>query len=282
MLLTQCKNSYLVLWHVLRMFRFGNESVENIKQEIQNLTPRNTKKNKESVWKQFIEFCTEKSYDIENSSIEQLANILEDYAFNMKKRDGGDYKESVVKLMWNVTAKQLQEMMFTKFKIKFNPFSDIEFTEARSARDAKRRKLQTDPSKRKASSAALSNEEYNSILNMWDEDTPEGLQRKFFHVSSRELAWRGGEGCSASVKYFVEEKDSKGGFTGRIEYNPLFSKTTQGGAKKLADSKWLITNSSKPEVCPVRLFQKLIQKRGDTVTTDRLFLTANPNWKHPQ
>ena len=53
------------------MSRFGKESVEIIRQEIQNLTPRNTKRNKESVWKQFIEFCNEKSYEIEKSFFRQ-------------------------------------------------------------------------------------------------------------------------------------------------------------------------------------------------------------------
>lgn len=43
-------------------------------------------------------------------SVVQLANILEDFAFNMKKKIFEDYKESVVKVIWNSTAKQLQEI----------------------------------------------------------------------------------------------------------------------------------------------------------------------------
>lgn len=54
----------------------------------------------------------------------------------------------------------------------------------------------------------------------------------------------------------------------------MFSKTTQGGSKKLTDSKWLVNKSVKPQLCTVRPYQKLIQ--------ERLFLTANPNWNHPQ
>lgn len=179
--------------------------------------------------------------------------------------------------MWNSTAKQLQEMCFTKFQLKFSPFSDVEFTAARAARDAKRRSLQKDPLKRKVSAAALTNEEYKNIIQLWDDNEPVGLQRKLFHIISRELAWRGGEGISAKVEHFAKEIDHQGNFTARIEYNPVFTKTTQGGSKKLADSKWLIRNESNLNECPVRLFEKYIEKRGN-LQVDRLFVTPNPNW----
>lgn len=180
-------------------------------------------------------------------------------------------------VMWNSSAKQLQEMCFIKYQLKFNPFSDVEFAAARAARDAKRRQLQRDPTKRKTSAAALTNEEYNKILKIWDENESAGLQRKFFHVISHELAWRGGEGTMAKVEHFRKEIDHKGEFTGRIEYNPVFTKTTQGGSRKLADSKWLVRNTKNLDECPVRLFEKFMEKRGD-LTVDRLFLTPNPNW----
>ena len=90
--------------------------------------------------------------------------------------------------MWNLTAKQLQEMCFAKLQFKFNPFSDVEFTAARTARDAKRRGLQKDPTKRKVSAVALTNEEYKTIIEMWDDIEPVGFQQKFFYVISRELA----------------------------------------------------------------------------------------------
>ncbi|KAK9679562.1 Retrotransposon gag protein [Popillia japonica] len=69
--------------------------------------------------------------------------------------------------------------------------------------------------------------------------------------------------------------------TGRIEYNPIFTKTTQGGAQKCADSKWLIPNKVKSSNCPVRLFKKLISKRTENApikSDPRLFLTVNPAW----
>ena len=82
--------------------------------------------------------------------------------------------------------------------------------------------------------------------------TPDGLQRKLFHVISYELAWRRGEGSSCLIHNFHEERDHNGFLSGRIEYNPIFTKTCQGGSKKLSDSKWLTTNKESPDVCPVR------------------------------
>lgn len=84
---------------------------------------------------------------------------------------------------------------------------------------------------------------------MCDEDTPEGLQRTFFHIVSYELAWRGVEGFSSRI--FREKIDTLGNLTGRIEYNPIFPKITEGGCKKLSDSKWLIKNKENNEIYPL-------------------------------
>lgn len=81
------------------MLRFGKESTELIRKEVENLTPSNTKKSKATVWTQFLEFCKEKLYRIEEEkSVAELAAILEDWGFNMKRRNLEDYKESVVKV----------------------------------------------------------------------------------------------------------------------------------------------------------------------------------------
>lgn len=93
-----------------------------------------------------------------------------------------------------------------------------------------------------------------------------------------ELAWRGGEGSKCLVSYFKEEQNNAGEVTGRVVYDPLFSKTTQGGEKPCASKKWLIKNKSNPDICPVRLYKKFLEKRkgNDSI---RFFLTVNPNWK---
>ncbi|KAJ3648473.1 hypothetical protein Zmor_020274 [Zophobas morio] len=263
-------------------FRFGRNTPKEIDDSITNITPLNTKNSRNSIWRQFEKFCGERKYVFDgNTSTEKLAFILKDWGYNMKKVDGNDYEEAVIKTMWNVTAKQLQELYFNKFGIKFDPFVDLEFKGSRNARDAKRRNLQIQPEKRKTSSSILTLEEYNKILKIYNEDTPDGLQKMFFYVAGLELAWRGCEGVNVTIKHFKEESDNCGLPTGRIEYNCIFSKTAQGGSHKLTDSKWLATNTTDPRICPVRLYKKMLSKRGKHITTDRLFLTPNPAWREP-
>jgi hypothetical protein len=169
----------------------------------------------------------------------------------MRKRDGSEYKEGVVTHIWNTTAKMVQEMYYNKWNIEINPFNEAVFKTSREARDATRRKLQALPEKRTSSAAALSEKEYKKIVEVLDEDGPEGLQKKFFLIASYELAWRGGEGAQCQTYFFKEEINNEGLPTGRVEYNSIFSKTAQGGAKRLTESKWLIPNEN-AELCPVR------------------------------
>lgn len=264
------------------MNRFGEQSIETIDETIKETEPLNTQKSKSSIWRQFSDFCDAKKYCISQStSEEELATILKDWAFNMKKTNGQDYKETVVKTMWNVTAKLLQEKFHKEYHRKIDPFAGIAFKSARDARNSKRRILQAVPEKRKVSSVALEKSEYEKMVDVYDEETPDGLQKKFYLIAAVELAWRGGEGAACLVHYFREEMNVDNVPTGRIEYNPIFSKTSQGGAHKCADSKWLIPNKVKPNHCPVRLFKKLISKRlqNNRIKTDRLFLTVNRSWR---
>lgn len=67
-------------------------------------------------------------------------------------------------------------MCFAKFHLKFNPLSNVEFTAARAARDAKRRSLQNDSIKREATVVAPTNKEYKNIMQMFDDNKLVGLQ----------------------------------------------------------------------------------------------------------
>lgn len=234
--------------------RFGQVSLQNINEDINKCIPINTVRSKNSVWTQFRNFCGERSYDISSKalSVEKLGEILMDWGYNMRKADGTHYKELVVKLMWNSVAKQIQEMYYNTFNIKIEPFTDIAFKAARAARDSQRRNLQLQPEFRKTSAAALTKSEIHQMINIYDENTPDGLMKKFYHIAAHELAWRGGEATSCLVAHFREEFDNQGVLTGRIEYNPIISKTAQGGSKKLTDSKWLVTNETNKSLCPVR------------------------------
>lgn len=261
------------------MNRFGVFSLENITQSIDKNTSENTKKSKTYVWKQFSIFCKERQYQFDRTTSDaDLAKILKDWAYNMRKLNGEDYKEMTIKTIWNTTAKMLMDKFFNEYGRKINPFDAIEYKEARGARDSKRKELQAVPSKRKVSSTSLCYNEFKKLVDFCNENTPEGLQKKVFYVFSYELAWRGGEAVNCLVSYFDEEVDNLRNKTGRIRYNPIFGKTAQGGAKKCAESKWLIVNRINVDLCPIRLYKKFIEKRGN-VKSNRFFMTANPHWK---
>lgn len=262
------------------MNRFGNKDLASIREEVASSSSINTKRCQKSNWEQFVRFCEVREFDLSKAASPlELSKILEDYAFNMKKVDGVDYKETSIKTIWNTTAKLLQDLYFNSFGVKINPFSDIEFKSARIARDAKRKQLQGFAEKRKVSSAAIDHEHYNRMVEVWSEETPSELQKKFYLIAARELAWRGGEAATCLVHFFKEEIDLSGQVTGRYEYNPIFSKTCQGGSHPICNSKWLIPNIQDPDSCPVRLLKKILEKRGPNVKSDRLFLTENPSWK---
>lgn len=127
------------------MARFGNVSLSDINEIAENSTPVNTIKSRKSIWQQFQQFCNQKGYSLmeERCTNNVLNDALKDWAFNMKKANGEDYKESVIKVMWNNTAKQLQDIYFSKFGTKIDPFKDIEFASSRKARDSMRRKLKS-------------------------------------------------------------------------------------------------------------------------------------------
>lgn len=259
--------------------RFGQRSISEIKSAVEKVIPTNTIKTRSSIWNQFLDFCKERNYEfVSTTTINDIATILEDWAFNMKRKNGEDYKETCVKSIWNTTAKMVQEKYFNDFNISFDPFSDIRFKKARDARNTKRRILQEDLTKQKVSAKALGIQDIYNMALLWDEETPDGLQKKNFHICAFELAWRGNEAAYCKIHYFKEEINIMGNFTGRIQYNPIFTKTTQGGSKSCASSKWLVGNKINTNFCPVRLFKKLLTKRPHQITTDRLFLTPNPNW----
>lgn len=166
------------------MSRFGEFSSKNIDESIKNNKPINTVRSEKYIWSQFLEFCSYRNYELaEQSSEDCLANILQDWAYNMRKKDGTEYKEAVVKLMWNVSAKLLQKKYLDEYKRSINPFEGAVFEKARRAKDTKRKQLQHLPEKRKSSAVALTRMEIENIASSFDEDTPDGLQKKILSSS---------------------------------------------------------------------------------------------------
>lgn len=199
--------------------RFGSASVAEIDDLIDKSVPENTVKTQKSVWNQFLLFCKEKQYHLlEETTAEQINKILKDWAVNMKKVNGEEYKEGVVKTMFNIVAKIIQEMYYKKYSRVLDLFKGIVFKSSREARDAKRRQLQARPEKRKISSVALTVKEHQRIARTLDENTPDGLQRKFYQIAAFELAWRGGEASACLIEYFKEEIQNDGSPSGKNNF----------------------------------------------------------------
>lgn len=184
------------------MSRFGEFSEDAIDVNIEKTIPPNTKKSRSFVWKQFIEFCVVRNNKLEReTSVHEIAKVLKDWGYNMRKNNGDEYKESTIKVMWNLTAKMVMEEYFEKYGIKIDPFEDQEFKAARYAKNAKRKELQKHEDKRKVSSIALKYNEMKMLIDNCNECTPEGLQKKLFFIFSYELAWRGGEGSKTLLEF---------------------------------------------------------------------------------
>lgn len=123
--------------------RFGSVALAEIDRQIYDNKPKNTVKTEKYIWKQFLEFCKNKNYTLnESTSNETLALILKDWGFNMRQTDGSDYKEGTVKTIWNNTAKLLQKKYYDEFNRIIDPFKDVVFQSARNAKNTKRRQLQ--------------------------------------------------------------------------------------------------------------------------------------------
>ena len=60
---------------------------EKIEIKVKATVPKNTINTKVSIWRQFTSFCRERNYKLHHAiSIERLAEILCDWAFNMKNQ----------------------------------------------------------------------------------------------------------------------------------------------------------------------------------------------------
>lgn len=97
----------------MKMNCFGSYSMTNIDLAIEKSVQYNTVKTHTSIWKQFTEFCKAKKHELlETGNFEQLNLILKDWAWNMKKENGENYKELVAKTMWNIVAKNARDVFY--------------------------------------------------------------------------------------------------------------------------------------------------------------------------
>ena len=100
----------------------------------------------------------------------------------MKRKNASRYKEGVVKTVWNVSAKRIQEKYFKEYSRKMDPFKDLVFEGARKARTTKRKQLQSLPENRKNSSTALTSVAILKISQNFDENTSKVCKEFFFKL----------------------------------------------------------------------------------------------------
>lgn len=93
--------------------RWGQHKKADIRTAIEGLISRNTVNGRKSRQRAFKNFCNSRKFKVDrDTSVTELADILEDYAFNMRRQDGEEYKEGTVKSLWNATAKYLRDLFF--------------------------------------------------------------------------------------------------------------------------------------------------------------------------
>jgi hypothetical protein len=70
------------------------------------------------VWCQFQQIFKERNVKLDISlCVTDSAMLLKGWAGNMKRKNGEDYEEAVIKLMWNSTAKLLQEKLSKNYRL---------------------------------------------------------------------------------------------------------------------------------------------------------------------
>jgi len=112
--------------------------------------------------------------------------------------------------------------------------------------------------------------ELKEILDLYDDDNPEGLNKLLYFVGATLLMNRGGDGVKWMNWHFIYEEDNKGRLTGQLMFNPLFTKRCQGGDKKLAKTKYIGTQSAYNKLF-LQLFRKMMEEQPPTVTSEKSF-----------
>lgn len=262
--------------------RFGTRSadeIESFKAEFGENA--NTTAGIRRVKGMFLDFCVEKEikYDPATITDEELNQLLENFIVNVRKRDGTEYKELVIKVIFNSLASNvLMKDIKAAQKRDISIFKDDAFAGSRKAKKAKRRQLQHDPQKRTVNAAAISQEDKLKMLALYSDENPSDLNRRYYQYASFIFQWRGNEGANSLIHHYKEEKNLRGELTGRIEYNPIFTKNCPGGDKALSDTKYIEANGE-VHLEAARLYRLILSKRPPNCKDDRFFLTPNKNWK---
>ncbi|KAF2895405.1 hypothetical protein ILUMI_10769 [Ignelater luminosus] len=99
---------------------------------------------------------------------------------------------------------RLREGMLVDGLCGCNPFADIEFSGARAARDAKRRNLKANATKRKVSLSALTTEELSKVVSIWDAILLKVCNKSCFTLS--DTSWPGTRAKKVAAVYSTFRK----------------------------------------------------------------------------
>lgn len=65
-----------------------------------------------------MDFCGTRKYILDgNRTVQELASILKDWAVNIRKKDGTEFKEATIKTMWKITSKLHQEKYYNEYNV---------------------------------------------------------------------------------------------------------------------------------------------------------------------
>jgi len=138
--------------------------------------------------------------------------------------------------------------------------------------------LQQDPSKRPVNATPLTAIEANALMDLYDVNTPEGLNRTLFHVRSFCLASRGGGAKTWKPVDFRWERLNGGEKTGRLIYEPLRDKNHQGGDQPVPETL-ILDPASKMDKRFLELFTLMMAHRPARLDPQmQLILSANKDW----
>ena len=137
---------------------------------------------------------------------------------------------------------------------------------------------QQDPSKRLVNATPLTAIKANALMDLYDINTPEGLNRILFHVELFYLASCGGGAKTWKPIDFQWEKMNGGEKTGWLIYEPLRDKNHQGGDQPVPETL-ILDPASKMDKRFLELFTLMMAHRPACLDPQmQLILSTNKDW----
>ena len=189
-------------------------------------------------------------YDPKKMEKVQTADMLVKVAFNLKQKNGSVYKDKSWKQNFYNICHLVQREVFEHQKVHLDYKDDPTFRPVKDAKQVVRKEIQEDPTKHEENAAPLTIDEFIKICNLFTDDNPDGLNRLNFFLLQVLFMERGGAGSRYKLHHFKFEKDNTGERTGRLLYNPIFTKKTQVTEKEREEKEKMLAVWNDPDQCP--------------------------------